>query len=109
MRVCVLLWFITEGQPGKCGGNIFYFFFIFFAKLIMSFCSSWDELALSVSLAQLEIPSNFDKLAKGTPVFTIVSVCLCVCLCVWQPKINWQDKMLNTSATTGLILPKFET
>jgi hypothetical protein len=33
-------------------------------------------LVVSVSLAQLEIPSNLDKLAKGTRAFTIVSVCL---------------------------------
>ena len=31
---------------------------------------------ISVSLAQLEIPSNLDKLAKGTPAFTILCVCL---------------------------------
>ena len=37
-------------------------------------------LYVSVSLAQLEIPTNLDKLAKGTPAFSILSVCLSVCL-----------------------------
>ena len=65
----------------------------------------WPYLyLLSVSLAQLEIPSNPDKLAKGTPAFTIVSECLSV----GQQKINWKDKMLNISATIGPILLKFE-
>ena len=36
------------------------------------------EFIISVSLAQFEIPSNLDKLAKGTPAFTIVSECLSV-------------------------------
>jgi hypothetical protein len=47
---------------------------------------------VSVSLAQLEIPSNLDKLAKGTPAFTIVSVCLCVCLATKDKlaKQNWE-------------------
>ena len=35
---------------------------------------SGDMYCISVSLAQLEILSNLDKLAKGTPAFTIVSV-----------------------------------
>ena len=30
---------------------------------------------ISGSMAHLEIPSNLDKLAKGTPAFTILSVC----------------------------------
>ena len=59
---------------------------------------------LSVSLAQREIPSNLDKLAKGTPAFTILSVWVSVL----QQKINWQDQILNISATTGPILLKFE-
>jgi hypothetical protein len=33
---------------------------------------------VSVGLAQLEIPSNLDKLAKGTPTFAIVCACVCV-------------------------------
>ena len=36
----------------------------------------WYNCNVSVSLAKLEIHSNLDKLAKGTPTFTVV--CLSV-------------------------------